>query len=153
MALFASTRQERCFCTGLFWATVSGLQWPIALWSGLRSENDPQPSTDTTLVQRGWEGKPEWAALMWRSANTFTSGTAKSPAALSGKPHTISLSLALFDSRSIKEMIQSFRSRLAEFPACVRRLFCFFFIYNYFLFYSVLFFIRSMSYLHRQLGL
>lgn len=129
---------------------VSGLQCPIALWSGLRSENDPQPSTDTTLVQRGWEEKPERATLMWRSANTFTSGTAKSPADLSGKPHTISRSL--FDSRSRTEMIQSSRSLLAEFSACRRRLSCLFCIYNYYIFHFVLF-IRSRLYLHRQLGL
>lgn len=93
---------------------MSGLQCPIALWSGLRSENDPQPSTDTTLVQRGWEEKPERGVLMWRSAKTFTSGAAKSPADLSDKPHRLSL----FDSKSIKEIIKSFRSSLAEFQAC-----------------------------------
>lgn len=127
---------------------MSGLQCPIALWSGLRSENDPQPSTDTTLVQRGWEEKPERATLMWRSANTFTSGTAKSPADLSGKPHTISL----FDSRSTKEIIQPFRSRLTEFPACMRNVFYLFCIYNYYIFHLVLFISSTLS-LHGQLGL
>lgn len=95
---------------------VSGLQCPIALWSGLRSENDPQSSTDTTLVQRGWEEKPEWGVLMWRSAKTFTSGAAKSPADMSDEPHRLSL----FDSKSIKEMTESFRACLAEFQTSRR---------------------------------
>lgn len=30
---------------------VSGLQCPIALWSGLRLENDPQSSTDTVVLE------------------------------------------------------------------------------------------------------
>lgn len=68
---------------------MSGLQCPVALWSGLRLENDPQSSTDTIVLEDVRENQP--AVLMWRSANTLTSGTVNSPADSSDKPNRHSL--------------------------------------------------------------
>lgn len=50
-AHFVSASKESHYCTRLFWAMVSGLQCPIALWWGLRLENDPQSSTDTVVLE------------------------------------------------------------------------------------------------------
>lgn len=63
---------------------MSGLQCPIALWSGLRLENDPHSSADSGVLED--VRKTQAGILMRRSANTFTSGAVDSLAEFGDKP-------------------------------------------------------------------
>lgn len=70
---------------------MSGLQCPIALWSGPGLENDPRSSTDTPVPADVEENRP--VVLIRRSANTFLRVEQSIPPAdVSDEPNRRSLS-------------------------------------------------------------